>query len=187
MPRRIVMLEEKELELLGMCPQVGQRLNTKPFLIPPARCASRSLQPKDLLAGMVFVSTLPNISKHACAAQILGLEEEVRHRVPEARLVHISADAPKFWNEVDLIHPDLKAEGYSLFGADEESRMAFTQTFGVGVLGSPRIAHGLFSLQDGVVLAAEIPLQQMGVPSIGRFMHRALSSAASASACACPH
>jgi peroxiredoxin len=185
--KRIVRLAEKEIELVGECPQVGDRISPNHFSIPPARCAIRSLQPKDLLEGLVFVSTLPNISKHACAAQILGLEEEVRHREPDARLVHISADAPKFWVEVDLIHPNLTAEGYSLFGADDDSSDAFKKAFGVGVVGSTRIAHGLFSMKDGVVLAAEIPYQQMGVPSIGRFMHRALSSGAIGPSCACPH
>jgi len=183
---RIVKLGSKELELLGECPLPLQPLPPTTFAIPPARNATEPLVFSDLTRGKVFVSTLPDISKHACAAQILGLEEQVRHRAPEARLVHVSADAPHFWDEVDHFHRDLTASGYSLFGADEESARAFGQLFGVAVKGNRRIAHGLFALQDGIVVAAEIPYQQLGIPSIGRFMHTAMSRCGDSS-CVLPH
>jgi len=146
------------------------------FAIPAARNAIEPLRYGDLLQGQVFVSTLPNIGKHACAAQILGLEEALEKRAPEARLFHVSADEPRFWREVDLIHPTLRASGYSLFGVDSESVQAFSHLFGVAVVGTQRIAHGIFGIFDGFVTAAEIPDQQLGVPSIGRFLHRALSA-----------
>ena len=172
--KRIVRLGNREIQLLGSCPVPSRRLCDASFSIPPARNATAPLVHGNLTQGLVFVSTLPNISKHACAAQILGLEEAVRHKAPSARLLHVSADAAEFWGEVDHFHPDLNASAYSLCGATEDSRRAFTHLFGVAVEGHDRIAHGLFALQEGVVLAAEIPYQQLGVPSVGRFMHQAM-------------
>lgn len=172
--RRIVLLGEQPIELLGTCPEVGAVLPRSTFTIPPARNAARPLSYADLVTGSVLVSTLPNIGKHACAAQILGLEEQARERSLDARLIHVSADAPAYWSEVDLYHPNLEAAGYSLHGASAASVRGFTRLFGVAVRGQRRIAHGLFALHDGVVLAAEIPHQQMGVPSIGRFLHQAV-------------
>lgn len=176
MRKRIALLGDTEIELLGTCPQRFRTLPFAAFQIPAARRAVEPLTHADLMNGTVFVSTLPNISRYACAAQILGLEESLRRRAPTARLVHVSADHARYWIEVDVIHPDLKASGYSLHDADEESRRAFTYLFGVAVAGHHRIAHGMFAIENGVVVAAEIPYQQMGVPSVGHFVHRAMES-----------
>jgi hypothetical protein len=95
---------------------------------------------------------------------------------PGARLLHVSADAAACWYEVDLFHPELEAAGYSLHEADSDSVQAFTHLFGVAVAGNRRIAHGMFALENGVITVADIPLQQMGVPSIGRFMRAVLTA-----------
>ncbi len=58
--------------------------------------------------------------------------------------------------------------------AELASREAFVGAFGIGVEDHYRIAHGLFALQDGVFLAAEVPADQMrpvdlhAFPSKGR-------------------
>ncbi len=72
--------------------------------------------------------------------------------------------------EVDRYHPDVRAEAYSLEGADEMSSTGFKWGFGVGVVGHQRIAHGLFALCDGVFLVSEVPTDQMQAPSVRRFL-----------------
>ncbi|MCU1277938.1 MAG: hypothetical protein JWM53_1484 [bacterium] len=131
------------------------------FVIPPARHATVPLTPTTLARGLVIVSTLPNIRRHACIAQILQLDEVAPHLLPTAAVVHVSADEPEHWAEVDRFHPNVRAPGYSLHAADQASRVAFGLAFGVAVEGHARIAHGCFALLDGVVLAAEIPRYQM--------------------------
>ncbi|OQW30900.1 MAG: hypothetical protein A4E19_09145 [Nitrospira sp. SG-bin1] len=115
-----------------------------------------------------MVSTLPNIEKHACLAQIVDLEERGRERLPEWKIVHVSADHEDHWREVDRFHPNVQAAGYSLCCADQASREAF----GVGVEDHHRIAHGLFALRDGVFLKVEIPSDQMRPASIRGFLER---------------
>jgi len=158
--------------LLGTLPRPGDVLCREPFAIPPARHANAPLTPDSLARGLVLLSTLPNISRHACAAQILELEEEALHRLDEFRLVHVSADEPACWREVDHFHPVLRAEGFSLHGAQAESRRAFGEAFGVSVKENHRIAHGLFALLDGLFLAAEVPFDQMAVPDVSGFLGR---------------
>lgn len=118
-----------------------------------------------------MVSTLPNIEKHACLAQIVELEERSHGAIPHHRIVHVSADHEAHWREVDRFHPNIQAAGYSLCCADPASREA-VEAFGVGVEGHHRIAHGLFALLDGVFLAAEIPADQMKPAEVRDFLHR---------------
>lgn len=152
-------------------PQVGARLEVS-FSIPAARHAASSLSAAELLQGLVIVSTLPNIQKHACIAQIVDLEAQAKERVPLARLVHISSDHADHWLEVDRFHPDVETPGYSLCCADPVSRQAFAQAFGVGVVAHQRIAHGLFALHEGVFVAVEIPEDQMRTPEVARFLEQ---------------
>ena len=169
---RVALLGETSLRLPGSLPQPGEFLLPRPFTIPPARNASEPLTPASLRSGLALVSTLPNIGRHACAAQILDFEEQALRRLESFRMVHVSTDAASFWSEVDHFHPGLGAQGFSLFDADQESLTAFGLSFGVAVEGHRRIAHGLFALVDGMFLATEVPFQQMAVPNVGRFLDR---------------
>lgn len=159
------------IQLKGAMPQVGERLESS-FRIPAARHAANPLSAAELVQGLVIVSTLPNIQKHACMAQIVALETQAKERAPSARVVHISSDHADHWLEVDRFHPDVETPGYSLCCADPASRQAFVQTFGVGVVAHERIAHGLFALYEGVFVAVSIPEDQMRTPEVTEFMGR---------------
>lgn len=169
--RRTAQLGNSRIALLGEMPIPGDRLEAD-FTIPAARSASRPLVPSDLHEGLVVVSTLPNIQKHACLAQIVELEERSHGTMPQLRIVHVSADHETHWQEVDRFHPNIQAAGYSLCCADPASRTSFVEAFGVGVEGYHRIAHGLFALLDGVFIAAEIPSDQMRPAAVHRFLER---------------
>lgn len=101
------------------------------FALPAGRNASSPLTGGSLGHGAVIVSTLPDIRKHACALQVLDLEEHVRIDFPGVRLVHIASDDAAGWQEVDWYHRDLRAEGYTLAGATESCPRGFTAAFGV--------------------------------------------------------
>ncbi|MDZ4853532.1 MAG: hypothetical protein SGJ26_01490 [Nitrospirota bacterium] len=169
MARRQVKLGAETIWLSGGLPQTGEILNAS-FSIPAARLAQAPLTASDLRTGLVILSTLPNIQKHACMAQIVHLEERSREQLPDLRIVHVSADHEEHWREVDRFHPDIQAAGYSLCCANPISRAAFVQAFGVGVEGHHRIAHGLFALKEGRFLAIEVPDDQMRTPDIDRFL-----------------
>jgi peroxiredoxin len=168
-------LSGQSIWLLGSLPETGSRL-IDVFAIPAARRAVANLTEADLSSGIVIVSTLPNIQRHACLAQIVELEEKAAHLLPGARIVHVSNDAAVHWREVDRYHPDVLAESYSLHGASASSRASFTSALGVGVLGHDRIAHGLFALRDGVFLAASVPFDQMRAPDVGPFLGQIASA-----------
>lgn len=169
--KRIAQLGSDRIHLLGHVPRRGERL-TAEFVIPAARLADKPLMAVDLRRGSVVVSTLPNIQKHACLAQIVELEERGHEELPEWRIVHVSADHEEHWREVDRFHPNVQASGYSLCCADPVSREAFVSAFGVGVEDHHRIAHGLFALQDGVFLEVEIPHDQMRSAAVRGFLER---------------
>lgn len=162
-------LSSETIQLEGAMPQVGERLDAS-FSIPAARLAERPLTAAELSRGLVIVSTLPNIQKHACIAQIVDLEAQAKERAPSARLVHISSDHADHWLEVDRFHPDVETPGYSLCCADPVSRHAFAQAFGVGVVAHQRIAHGLFALHEGIFVAVAIPEDQMRTPEVAGFL-----------------
>lgn len=166
---RTVQLGDERIRLVGLVPRHGDRL-TAEFEIPAARLAANPLTAVDLRQGLVVVSTLPNIEKHACLAQIVELEERSHERLPGLRIVHVSADHEEHWREVDRFHPDIRSAGYSLCCAEAESREAFVQAFGIGVEDHHRIAHGLFALQDGIFLAAEVPEDQMRPADVTSFI-----------------
>lgn len=166
---RSARLGEERISLLGRMPRPGDRL-VADFVIPPARLAQVPLTASCLRQGLVVVSTLPNIQKQACIAQIVDLEEQVHEQRPALRIMHVSADPAEYWHEVDQFHPSIRAAGYSLDRADPISREAFVQAFGVGVASQRRIAHGLFGLQEGVFLAAEVPDDQMRPVGVQDFL-----------------
>lgn len=166
--KRKVYLGESEIHLLGRKPRVGEELEAE-FEIKPARNSKDCLTKKALGRGVTIVSTLPNIHTNACHYQVLDLEKLAKKIIPEAKIFHISSDAKLHWKEVDEIHPDLKACGFSLHESEQKDREYFKKAFGVGVEGNNRIAHGLFGLYDGVFCASYIPNQQMGNPDIHYF------------------
>ncbi|MBA5867322.1 MAG: hypothetical protein GDA67_11590 [Nitrospira sp. CR1.3] len=168
---RRAQLGEGVIYLQGRTPVRGERLAAE-FVIPAARLADKPLTAADLRQGLVAVSTLPNIQKHACLAQIVDLEERGRGRLPGLRIVHVSSDHEEHWKEVDRFHPDIRSAGYSLCCADPASREAFVLAFGVGVEDRHRIAHGLFALRDGIFLQVEIPHDQMRSAEVGGFLER---------------
>lgn len=170
-PKRAASLGGDPIELLGSVPQAGDVLDQQ-FLVPAARRASGPLSSIELRKGLVVLSTLPNIHRHACVVQIVHLHEHGQHLLPAARIIHVSADPPEYWREVDQLHGRVTAPGYSLAAATEMSRAAFTRAFGVGVDGRHRIAHGLFALKNGVFLGSDVPTEQMRPPGVNAFLHR---------------
>lgn len=168
---RTALLGEERIELLGNAPRPGDALAGE-FTIPAARFAEADLTSGHLQRGWVVLSTLPNIRRHACASQILDLEEGILLFPHPPRLYHVSGDEAVHWKEVDHFHPDLKAPGFTLHGASDASRLGFTRAFGVGVRGRHRIAHGLFALRDGEFFDVEIPDDQMQPPPVEAFLHR---------------
>lgn len=169
--RRTVWLGGDEIVLLGAEPQAGTVIKRK-FSIPPARGCKAPLTEKDFKTGVLILSTLPNIHKHACVSQILDLEEKVPASFSQARVVHVSADPQENWCEMDEYHPDVKSPSYTLASADSESRQAFVETFGVAVDKHWRIAHGLFAIKDGVILISDIPQNQMQTPWVKGFLRK---------------
>lgn len=85
---------------------------------------------------------------------------------------HVSSDSLKHWQELDLYHGDVTACGYSLADAEPAHARAFKKAFGVGVLESHRVAHGLFALENGHFLASEIPGDQLMSADIDVFLSR---------------
>jgi len=164
-------LGERAIYLQGRVPSRGERLIAD-FVIPGARLADRPLTAAELRHGLVVISTLPNIQKHACLTQIVDLEERGRERIPGLRIVHVSADHAEHWEEVDRFHPNIRAAGYSLCCADPASREAFVEAFGIGVEDHHRIAHGLFALRDGIFLDTAIPHDQMRPADVEGFLER---------------
>ena len=172
---RPVRLGDDTIYLQGRVPLSGERL-TANFIIPAARLADKPLTAADLRLGLVVVSTLPNIQKHACLAQIVELEERGHERLPEWKIVHVSADHEDHWREVDRFHPNVRSAGYSLCCADQASREAFVLAFGVGVEDHHRIAHGLFALRNGIFLEIEIPSDQMRPAAVRGFLERLIGA-----------
>jgi hypothetical protein len=112
----------------------------------------------------VIVSTLPNIEKRACTAQILALDKELGASRLRSRVVH--------WSQLERLHDQVNASGYTVDGASDEDRERFARAFGVAVVGERRIAHGLFALRDGVFLGAVVPENQFRSPSVRLFVQR---------------
>lgn len=168
--RRQAQLGTQTIHLMGVVPMPGARLRMN-FVIPAARRADRPLTTEDVCRGVIVVSTLPNIHKHACLSQIVDLEERGPALCEPLRIVHVSADHESHWQEVDQFHPNIQAAGYSLCSADPASREAFVIAFGVGVEGHHRIAHGLFLLREGVFLKSEVPTDQMQSVEVTQFLH----------------
>lgn len=171
LPPRVARLGGATVALVGKAPEAGDRLDAN-FRIAAARAAHEPLLASALREGFVVVSTLPNIGKRACTAQVVKLER-LREVLPFARVVHVASDGVLPWKEVDVYHPDVASPGYALGAASPFDASAFKRAFGVGVEDSHRIAHGLFALQNGVFVLVDIPFDQFRTPSVERFIERA--------------
>lgn len=170
-PRR-AHVGKQVVELYGRVLAAGDIIDGD-FTITAARGSCEPLTGDRLRRGLVVMTTLPNIHKHACAAQIVQTELLARSLLPRADVMHVASDAPAYWQEVDHFHGDVQADGYSLaLSADAD---AFRAMFGVGVRGSHRIARGLFSIWHGTVLAADVPEDQGRSPNVRRFIERTRS------------
>jgi hypothetical protein len=73
---RIADLGGMPIRLLGHLPRTGEWLHAN-FALPAAGNAVMPLTPAQLGRGLVIVSTLPNIRRHACISQILKLDVPV--------------------------------------------------------------------------------------------------------------
>jgi len=153
------------------CPRPGDVLRAD-FRLQPAHHASTSLCASQLQHGLVILSTLPNIEKRACTAQILALDRELDARGWRPQVVHVSSDAARHWSQLARLHDQVNAAGYTVDGASDKDRQVFARSFGVAVSGERRIAHGLFALQDGVFLSAEVPENQFRTPGVRQFLQR---------------
>lgn len=172
MKTRKVFLDDKVIHLRGPRPKMNTPISVR-FNIPAARNAQQPLKQTDLMQGIFIISTLPNIQKSACMRQILDLEHVIQKNFKDSvTLVHISSDEARYWQEVDDLHPHLKAKAYTLDGVPEEIKEEIADMLGVGVVDSHRIAHGIFGFKDGRIIAAMIPRQQMGNPDVRVFVRR---------------
>jgi len=168
---RKVALGSKTLHLLGQLPAIGSELLAA-FQIPLARGDGGALCRASLSGPLTFVSTLPNIEKHACIAQIVHLHEHCHTEFPEAVVHHVSSDDLEHWRELDAYHADVRALGYSLSAASAPSALAFKRAFGVGVAESTRVAHGLFALLKGRFVAVDVPHNQLQAADVDRFLSK---------------
>jgi peroxiredoxin len=164
-----VHLGDKPIELYGTRIKKGDSIAGN-FRLPAAYNTKAPFHTKLVRKGLVILSTLPNIKSNACTTQVLDLEKEINLRKLDAKIYHVACDCPEHWEEVRVLHPFLKAKGFTLQLASEDDSEEFKQSLGVGVLGSKRIVHGLFAFLDGKLISSYIPRQQYGVPNIKRFL-----------------
>lgn len=166
-----VYLGDLPVELTGRRPKLGDPIEGK-FGFKPALNTKSKFPDLKNIKGLVFLSTLPNVKSFACSTQVLDLEEEISKRNIRAKIFHLASCGINSWTEIKKLHPQLKANGYSLQNCDNDEVTTFKQKLGVGVTNSHRLAHGLFVLKNGKFIASYIPKQQYGVPNIKRFLNR---------------
>ncbi|XDD43816.1 hypothetical protein AB3N58_05560 [Leptospira sp. WS60.C2] len=166
-----VYLGDTPVFLTGKRPKEGDRLDRNLELTPAFNTKSKRVHLKDQ-NELLFISTLPNVKSFACSAQVLDLEEEIKKRKIPAKIIHLASCGKDSWMEIKKLHPHLKAKGYSLQNGKKEDVSYLKDSLGVGVSQSHRLAHGLFVLRNGTVIASYIPKQQYGVPNIKRFLNR---------------
>jgi len=165
---RTALLNKKKITLLGERPSSLTKI--KPFIIHPALNTKNRRTSSQLKKGNVIISTLPNIKSNACINQIYDISNIINKRKLPIKVFNVSSDSPNNWVTVDKLHHDLHAKGYTIYNASEESINNFKETFGIGVLESQRIAHGLFGLKNGKIIHSMIPRQQMGNPDARKFL-----------------
>lgn len=164
-----VYLGDRPIELLGKRPSLGSPwVGTKAF--QPSYNTRSAFPRLEKRKTLVLISTLPNVRSFACAAQVLDLEEEMRRSGIPCEIFHISSDKKDAWQEVQKLHPHLRAKGYTLDKDAKTNVLAFKEYLGIGVKGSHRLAHGIFAFLHGKLIHSLIPKQQYGVPNIKRFV-----------------
>lgn len=167
-----VRVGDKTYLLEGNLPFIGQTI-TKDFKLQAA--IGNPVTTKDLFQGLFIVSTLPNIKKEHCIQQVQELETFARLLLPTStQIIHVSSDPVAAWKNAKAFLPDVELRAYTLFDTDPESVAAFREEFGVGVMGSDRVAHGLFALFHGQFMKLQVPDDQLGVPNIPLFLREIL-------------
>ncbi|TGL67360.1 hypothetical protein [Leptospira levettii] len=166
-----VYLGDLPVELIGKRPRLGKPIEGK-YRFTPVLNAKNKFPNLQKSKGIIFLSTLPNVKSFACSAQVLDLEVEITKRKIPAKIFHLASCGNDSWAEIKKLHPQLKARGYSLKNCSQIEVENFKQKLGVGVKNSHRLAHGLFALKDGKIIASYIPKQQYGVPNIKNFLNR---------------
>ncbi|TGL09271.1 hypothetical protein [Leptospira levettii] len=166
-----VYLGDLPVELIGKRPRLGKPIEGK-YRFTPVLNAKNKFPNLQKSKGIIFLSTLPNVKSFACSAQVLDLEVEITKRKIPAKIFHLASCGKDSWSEIKKLHPQLKARGYSLQNCSQNEVNTFKQILGVGVKNSHRLAHGLFALKNGKIIASYIPKQQYGVPNIKHFLNR---------------
>lgn len=166
-----VYLGDMPVELTGKRPKIGFQWKHK-FQFSPALNTKSKFPNLKNEKGLIFISTLPNVRSFACSAQVLELEEELKKRKIPAKIIHIASDGKDAWSEIKKLHPKLKAHGYSLKNGNTGDVNKLKEILGIGVVSSHRLAHGLFAIQDGILISSLIPKQQYGVPNIKKFLNK---------------
>lgn len=158
------------VELTGKRPKKGFQWQHNFQFLPALNTESNFPNLKNK-KGLIFISTLPNVRSFACSTQVLDLEEELKKRKIQAKIIHIASDGKDAWSEIKKLHPTIKAHGYSLKNGNPDDINTLKEILGIGVVSSHRLAHGLFAIQDGILISSLIPKQQYGVPNIKKFLN----------------
>ncbi|TGK87123.1 hypothetical protein EHQ24_05900 [Leptospira noumeaensis] len=166
-----VYLGDEPVELTGKRPKNGFKWK-EDFQFAPVLNTNSKFPNLRIRKGIFLISTLPNVKSFACSTQVLELEEEIIKRKISAKIIHLASDGITSWEEIKKLHPHLKAHGYSLKNCNEKEINTLKTMLGIGVIGSHRLAHGLFAIQDGILISSLIPKQQYGVPDIKKFLNQ---------------
>lgn len=170
---RTVKVGTETYALEGNPPNIGDKLNSA-FLLAEA-LGDGFIADVNLKKGLVIVSTLPNIQKEHCVQQIIELETFTYKLLPAStKIIHVSSDTRLDWKSAEKHLANLPVKAYTLYDTAPESVAAFKATFGVGVVGTSRIAHGLFGLMHGQFVNIQIPDDQLGVPNVPLFLKNIL-------------
>ncbi|TGL47708.1 hypothetical protein EHQ55_11305 [Leptospira meyeri] len=164
-----VYLGDMPVELTGKRPKIGLKW-CYTFQFKPVLNTNSKFPNLKRRKGFFLISTLPNVKSYACSTQVLDLEEEIKKRNISAKIIHIASDGETSWDDIKKLHPHLKAYGYTLKSCKEDDVIKLKNMLGIGVIGSHRLAHGLFAIQDGILISSMIPKQQYGVPNIKKFL-----------------
>lgn len=171
---RTVKLGSEVCYLEGKEPSVGSILDCT-FLIPEVTGTS-AIADINLKKDLIIISTLPNVAKDHCIQQIVELETLAKKLLPgSVKIYHVSSDSRLDWKTAQSKIP-FSIKAYTLYDAVQISRFEFKEAFGVGVVGSERLAHGLFALFRGQFIAVQIPNEQLGVPNIPLFINQILNT-----------
>jgi hypothetical protein len=154
-------------------PKIESYLERK-FFIPEA-IGNSAVADVNMKKGLIIVSTLPNIQKEHCIQQVVELQTITYKLLPSStKIFHFSSDTRLDWKAAEKHLAGLHIKAYTLYDAVHRSVVEFKAAFGVGVQGTPRIAHGLFALINGKFVNIQIPDDQLGIPNVPLFLKNVL-------------